>query len=77
MSSKLAIVIADGLLALSICVGFWAGYHLGRGYCFVRGGRKIERHKRPALFAFSIGAELFLAGILFVAGILIIERIRP
>ena len=77
MSSKLALVIAYGILALSICVGFWAGYQLGRGYCFVRGGRKIERHKRRALFAFSIGAELFVAGMLFVAGILIIGRTRP
>ena len=77
MSSKLALVVAYGILALSICVGFWAGYQLGRGYCFVRGGRKVERHKRPALFAFSIGAELFLAGMLFVAGILIIQRTGP
>jgi len=76
MSSKLAIVVASGLLALSISVGFWAGYQLGRGYCFVRGGRKVERHKRPALFAFSIGAELFLAGMLLVVGILIIGRTR-
>ena len=76
MSSKLAIVVAYGLLALSISVGFWAGYQLGRGYCFVRGGRKVERHKRPALFAFSIGAELFLAGMLLVVGILIIGRTR-
>ncbi len=77
MSSKLALVVVYGIFALSICVGFWADYQLGRGYCFVRGGRKIERHKRPALFAFSIGAELFVAGMLFVAGILIIGRTRP
>jgi hypothetical protein len=77
MSSKLTLIVAYGLLALSICVGFRAGYQLGRGYCFVRGGRKVERHKRPALFAFSIGAELFVAGMLFVAGILIIGRTGP
>ena len=77
MSSKLALVVVYGIFALSICVGFWAGYQLGRGYCFVRGGRKIERHKTPALFAFSIGAELFVAGMLFVAGILIIGKTRP
>ena len=77
MSSELAIVVSYGILSLSICVGFWAGYQLGRGYCFVRGGRKIDRHKRPALFAFSIGAELFVAGMLFVAAILIIGRTRP
>ena len=77
MSSKFALIVACGILALSIGVGFWAGYQLGRGYCFVRGGRKVERHKRPALFAFSIGAELFVAWMLFVAGVLIIERTRP
>jgi len=77
MSSKLTFLVAYGFLALSISVGFRAGYQLGRGYCFVRGGRKVERHKRPALFAFSVGAELFVAGMLFVAGILIIGRTGP
>ena len=50
MSSKLALVVAYGIFALSICVGFWTGYQLGRGYCFVRGGRKIERHKGVLFF---------------------------